>query len=702
MGKVISIYETSGCPGRNILGLNLALALSSQQKDKTAFIDLSFSGTCTVETILSFKPGKTAESLVSMLPNIDSALLKGFLPEYKTSVAVLEGISSESKTRVAPDSLGEAIKIVSSNYPYTIISLPEDRDEYLTTLINVSDLVILSVMPHVISLKEAAEFIDNVKSLHFPLSIIKVLVNSIDSKYSLDNKKIESYLSIGAFAEIPFDPDSNVTYINGGTPAVLSDPTGIFSNKVKSLAKQLVDPILYETTKSSASAPASSTTELSVDPQAKAIEDKKKRTDLKKKLHKQLIAELNAKRINLKDFSESAEKTQEIRELSRKIIQGQIASEETEFTREERAAIVDEMLDEVLGLGCIEVLLKDPDITEIMVNGPYDIYIEKKGRLTLSDLSFTSTEQLMNVIDRIVSPLGRRIDESSPLVDARLADGSRVNAIIPPLSLVGPSITIRKFSKKKLDAEDLIKFGAMTKQMAEFLRVCVQLRKNIVVSGGTGSGKTTLLNVVSSFIPEDERILTIEDSAELKLPQKHVVRLESRPSSIEGTGEISIRRLVINALRMRPDRIVVGECRGGETLDMLQAMNTGHDGSLTTIHSNSPKDGISRIATMVMMAGMDLPEKAIREQIASAVHIIVQLSRISDGSRKVVEITEITGIKEDVVGLVPIFKYEQTGTEDGKVIGRYISTGNKPSFINEIDTHGLVIDKNIFNNGELL
>ena len=237
--------------------------------------------------------------------------------------------------------------------------------------------------------------------------------------------------------------------------------------------------------------------------------------------------------------------------------------------------------------------------------------------------------------------------------------------------------------------------------MAEFLRICVQLRKNIVVSGGTGSGKTTLLNVVSSFIPEDERILTVEDSAELKLPQKHVVRLESRPPSIEGTGEISIRRLVINALRMRPDRIVVGECRGGETLDMLQAMNTGHDGSLTTIHSNSPRDGISRIATMVMMAGMNLPEKAIREQIASAVHIIVQLSRISDGSRKVVEITEVTGIKDDVVGLVPIFKYEQTGIKDGKVIGKYVSTGNKPSFINEIETHGLTIDKNIFNKGEL-
>jgi pilus assembly protein CpaF len=525
---------------------------------------------------------------------------------------------------------------------------------------------------------------------------LKVSVNTVDSKFALDKKKIEEFLGMEVFSEIPYDADTVIASINSGVPAVTAAPTSTFSNGIKQLSKQLLEHKHYESSMRTSVSSASAANA----PQT-AAELKTKRTNLKKKLHKHLISELNAKSISLKDFSGSPEKERDIRELTRKIIQGQIANEEIDYSREERAVIVDEMLDEVLGLGCIEALLKDPEITEIMVNGPDDIYVEKKGRLTLSDLSFTSTEQLMNVIDRIVSPLGRRIDESSPLVDARLADGSRVNAIIPPLSLVGPSITIRKFSKKKLAAEDLIKFGALTKEMAEFLRICVQLRKNIVVSGGTGSGKTTLLNVVSSFIPEDERILTVEDSAELKLPQKHVVRLESRPPSIEGTGEISIRRLVINALRMRPDRIVVGECRGGETLDMLQAMNTGHDGSLTTIHSNSPKDGISRIATMVMMAGMDLPEKAIREQIASAVHIIVQLSRISDGSRKVVEITEVTGIKDEVVGLVPIFKYEQTGIKDGKVVGKYVSTGNKPSFIHEIDTHGLTIDKNIFNKGEL-
>ena len=700
MGKIISIAETKGCPGKTLIGLNLALALSNQLKKKIAFLDLSFTGNAAVETLLGFKPEKTAESLISMPPDIDAALLRGFLPEYKSSIAVLEGMSRQLKNKIAPDALSGAVKILSSAYPYIIISLPEEYDGHLLSLLSVSDLIIISVMPQIVSLRQALEFIDALKSWHFPLNILKIAVNTVDSKYSLDKKKMEDFLGMEVFSEIPFDADAVVSSINSGTPVVISAPTGGFSNSIKYLSKQLLEPGLYEGIQKPAGAQNLTKPDRTFKPPVAGAE-KENRINLKKKLHKQLIEELNTKKMNLKDFSGTPEKTQEIRELSRKIIQDKLAKAETGLTRDERGAIVDEMLDEVLGLGCIEILLKDPDITEIMVNGPDDIYVEKKGRLSLTHLSFTSTEQLMNVIDRIVSPLGRRIDESSPLVDARLSDGSRVNAIIPPLSLVGPSITIRKFSKKKLTAEDLIGFGAMKAEMAEFLRICVQLRKNVVVSGGTGSGKTTLLNVVSSFIPEDERIVTIEDSAELKLPQEHVVRLESRPPSIEGTGEIGIRRLVINALRMRPDRIVVGECRGGETLDMLQAMNTGHDGSLTTIHSNSPKDGISRISTMVMMAGMDLPEKAIREQIASAVHIIVQLSRLSDGSRKVVEITEVTGIRDDAVSLVPIFKYEQTGLKDGKVAGKFISTGNKPSFINEIDTHGLIIDKNIFNGGEL-
>ena len=340
------------------------------------------------------------------------------------------------------------------------------------------------------------------------------------------------------------------------------------------------------------------------------------------------------------------------------------------------------VLNEAVGLGPLEALLEDDEVTEIMVNAFDDIYVEKKGRLIRSDIAFSSDSAVMSAIERIVSPLGRRIDESSPMVDARLPDGSRVNAIIPPLALRGPTLTIRKFSKKKLNVDDLIGFGTINRAMAKFLQMAVEQHCNIVISGGTGSGKTTLLNIMSNFIPVTERIITIEDAAELKLAQPHVVSLESRPANLEGKGAIPIRDLVKNCLRMRPDRIVVGECRGGEALDMLTAMNTGHDGSLTTVHANTPRDVVSRLEVMVMMAGMDLPARAIREQIASAVHVIVQQSRLADGSRKITHISEITGMEGDTVQLNDIFVYRQEGfDEEGKVVGQYMPTGKYRTFM---------------------
>ena len=697
MGQLVSIAGARECPGKTLLGLNLAIAISNQIKEKTAFLDLSFSGGDDLEVLLNMRCGKTIESIVRVLPNMNVALVSGYLPEYRASVGVLSGMANEAKQKIDVSAMVDAVRMIVSVYPYTIVSLPDSFDSYLLSLLGVSNLVLFSLMPNVMSLNQARLFTDTLKRAYFPLSMLKTVVNTVDSKSALDNNKIQEYLEVEVCCEIPYDSETIFASINSGVPAVVYSPTCGFTAGVNHLSKILQEPRMYEGAKRTG---VGANAELSVKdarPQDVDSERKIQRIALKRKIHKQLIEELNLKRVNLKDFTASSDRMREVREISRNILQGLLAKNDNGYERHERAVLIDEMLDEVLGLGCIEIFLKDPEITEVMVNGADAIYVEKKGKLTLTDLSFTSNEQLMTIIDRIVSPLGRRIDESSPLVDARLPDGSRVNAVIPPLSLAGPSITIRKFSQKKLGVEDLIKFGAITPGMAEFMRICVQLRKNIVVSGGTGSGKTTLLNVIASFIPEDERIVTIEDSAELKLPQKHVVRLEARPASIEGKGEINIRRLVINALRMRPDRIVVGECRGSETLDMLQAMNTGHDGSLTTIHSNSPKDGVSRITTMVMMAGMDLPEKAIREQIASAVNIIVQLSRQSDGTRKIVEITELTGFKDGEVHLMPIFKYEQTGLKAGVVEGRFVSTGNRPSFINEIDTHGLTINKDIFN-----
>ena len=363
----------------------------------------------------------------------------------------------------------------------------------------------------------------------------------------------------------------------------------------------------------------------------------------------------------------------------------------------ERGRIVSDLRDEMLGLGPIESLLKDPSITEIMVNGPKKVFIERMGKLQLSGVQFHDDAHVMNIIERILSPIGRHIDESTPLVDARLKDGSRVNIIIPPLALCGPCITIRKFAQKALSVENLISFGTLDRKMADFIKACIQARINILVSGGTGSGKTTTLNVLSSFIPENERIVTIEDAAELKLQQTHVVTLESRPANIEGSGQITIRDLVKNALRMRPDRIIVGEVRSGEALDMLQAMNTGHDGSLTTAHANTPRDALSRLETMVLMAGFEMPVRAIREQISSAIELILQQSRLKDGSRKITYITEVQHMEGDVITTQDLFRFEQTGMDaDGKLTGHFVSTGMQPSFMEKFQTNGVELPEDFF------
>jgi pilus assembly protein CpaF len=410
--------------------------------------------------------------------------------------------------------------------------------------------------------------------------------------------------------------------------------------------------------------------------------------EAKYRVQNRLINELDPKL----DLSNQVEVRHQIEELF-----GKVADEEgLALTRAERVRMLEQITDEILGLGPLEPLLRDETITEVMVNGPQQVYIEREGRLEMTNVTFQNDEHVMKVIQRIISPIGRRIDESSPMVDARLADGSRVNAIIPPLSLVGPVLTIRKFAATPFTVEDLIRFGTATTEMFEFLEACVKARLNIFVSGGTGSGKTTMLNILSSFIPDDERIVTIEDAAELQLRQEHVVTLEARPSNIEGKGAIPIRELVRNALRMRPDRIVVGECRSAEALDMLQAMNTGHDGSMSTGHANTPRDMLSRLETMVLMAGMDLPLKAIREQIASAVDLIVHQNRLKDGTRKIVNITEVQGMEGDVIVMQDIFVFEQTAVTEGKIEGRLRPTGIRPKFVEKFDAAGIHLPPNVF------
>lgn len=413
------------------------------------------------------------------------------------------------------------------------------------------------------------------------------------------------------------------------------------------------------------------------------------------KIHKELILQMDLRRFDVTTMDET-----ELWDKTTKLVK-EIINKEASITADiDKEKLAKSVVDEAIGLGCLEELLADPTVSEIMVNRFDEIFIEAKGKLTKSDICFTNEQAVVSAIERIVSPLGRRIDESSPMVDARLADGSRVNAVIPPLALKGSNITIRKFSKNKLHGSDLVKFGSISEQMVEFAKVAVIQRVNIVISGGTGSGKTTLLNVLSNFIPDDQRIITCEDAAELKLGQSNLISLESRPPNAEGKGAIHIRDLVKNCLRMRPDRIVIGECRGGEALDMLQAMNTGHDGSLTTVHANTPRDAISRIETMVMMAGMDLPITAIREQIASAVGLIIQQSRFHDGSRKVTYITEITGMESGLIQMQDIFRFQQEGiSPEGKVLGHYVATGAIPEFYETLKRNGTDLDLSIFAKG---
>jgi pilus assembly protein CpaF len=415
-------------------------------------------------------------------------------------------------------------------------------------------------------------------------------------------------------------------------------------------------------------------------------------SDLKTRVQNRLLAEL--------DPAMDVSRVSDVRNTILDLFEQVLTEENIILSRPEKARLFEQISAEILGFGPLQPLLEDGTITEVMVNGAKNIYIERNGKILKVPVTFESNEHLMRIIDRIVAPIGRRVDESSPYVDARLPDGSRVNAIIPPLSLVGPVLTVRKFAKNPITFEQLIDFGSITPESLQFMKACVESRLNIVISGGTGSGKTTLLNVLSQFIPGDERIITIENAAELQLRQEHVVTLESRPPNIEGKGEVTIRQLVINSLRMRPDRIIVGEVRDDAALDMLQAMNTGHDGSMTTAHSNSPRDSLARIETMVMMAGMELPVRAIREQIASAVDLIIHQERLRDGTRKVVNITEVSGMEGDIITMTDLFVFEQTSIEDGKVMGRLRPTGLRPKFMDKIEASGIHLPASIFGIGE--
>lgn len=460
------------------------------------------------------------------------------------------------------------------------------------------------------------------------------------------------------------------------------------------------EPVASSSVKATLTAPEPAVTTVSAD-EAMAVENKRQVNELRalrSNIHAELLKQMDLRRINVNTMSDA-----ELRSFTDKMIHNIIDQMPDIANSLDRAKLAEQVLNEAVGLGPLESLIAMDDISEIMVNAADEIFYEKAGRIYRSDVTFTDDKAVLAAIERIVTPLGRRIDEASPTVDARLKDGSRVNAVVPPIALKGPCITIRKFMKEKLTAQHMINFGSVNEVMVRFLEMAVKHKQNIIISGGTGSGKTTLLNVLSNFIPKHERVITVEDAAELKLYQDNLISLEARPSNQEGKGEVPIRELVKNCLRMRPDRIVVGECRGGEALDMLQAMNTGHDGSLTTAHANSPRDCISRLEVMVMMAGMDLPVLAIREQISSAVNIIVQQTRFACGTRKVTSICEVSGVEGNRIQLGEIFRFQQTGyNEDGRVQGKFVTTGIVPQFYEDLAKRGIDIDLEIFTEGREL
>ena len=715
--KTISFFSTKGGVGKTIISLNTAIKLA--EKFKVLFIDFDLSAPQTTERLLENLKVKYA--LVDLLP-----LLKAFKEKEKDIANYLAKaeklnfyfIPAIKKVRQAGAINAAAISDFLSlfqkeNFDFIIIDTGSSLTDGLLTIFDNSNLMLIVLTPDVLSIYHTQWTLDTLQTLGFPLKMMRIVLNRAESKGAVSWQEIKVLLNTEAIAFVPSDGKTVGLAVNKGVPFVIGTPHARISAAVKELADKIASQKeLY--------IPRTDLEKIRVKKEQierkeeslwkrlgleevsnLAAQEEDEIVKLKKRIHQRLIEKLDLKRFPVEKITTDANLVKELKEQAEKIVSNLIAEETQGFIKsfEVRRKISHEIIDEALGLGPLEDLIADSTVTEIMVNNKNQVFVERSGKLELTTKKFTSNSQVRTIIERILAPLGRRIDESSPYVDARLPDGSRVNAIIPPLSLTGPTLTIRKFAKERYSMDDLIKrFGSLTEDMALFLEACVKVRKNILVSGGTGSGKTTFLNILSQYIPEEERIITIEDSAELKLHQSHWIRLESRPPNIEGRGAITISDLFRNTLRMRPDRIIVGEVRGIEVLDMLQAMNTGHDGSMSTIHANSTHDVLIRLDSMILMSGVELPIRAIREMISSAIDLIVHTSRLSDGSRRVMQITEVAGMLDEVhIDLKDIFSFKQEGVDSQhKVIGHFHSTGYIPSFYDDIISRGISLSRDIF------
>ncbi len=713
--KVVVVAAARDGVGKTTFAVNLALSFLKETRGRVLVMDLDPQGTGDCASLLGMTELRSIADFAPYLAQLTPETMGPYIATHASGLGLLPlAATPEDAEKVDAEAVRAMLALVEPICDTIVIDAGAGVEPRTIPALEMSSGIFLVTTPDFNVVQATRRFVDRLQALHFPQQLMKVVVNALDPAGAITKDIVLARLGRPALVTLPKDDALTATSATKGTPFVLDAPREKLTRHYDELVRQLIEKGVLEQLSAIArpkDVAVGARATLLADAQEKELgawmkqrgsksknaKEIDARSRLKLLIHKRLVEVLDLKRLD-KELANNTDRDRVLRERTETAV-ARILDEEGSAVsdRTERKRIVKEVCDEALGLGPLEDLLADDAVTEIMVNGRDNIFVEVDGKLRRAPVSFTDDAQLLGVIERIVAPLGRRIDEKSPMVDARLADGSRVNAVIPPLAIDGPSITIRKFAREPFVVEDLVRYGSFTHELADLLRACVEARLNIIISGGTGSGKTTLLNVMSSFIPQDERIVTIEDAAELQLKQPHIVRLESRPANIEGAGEVRIRDLVKNALRMRPDRIVVGECRGAEAVDMLQAMNTGHDGSITTVHANTPRDALSRLETLVMFAGLDLPSRAIREQIASAVHILVQTSRMSDGSRRVVSVSEVTGMEAQTITLQEIFIFRQTGVDEKKkVIGRFVATGFVPKFISKLDALGIALPKGIF------
>ena len=708
---VISVTGPKGGTGTTTLTVNLAHTLLRSTKSKILIIDFDMHDCGDVGLLLGAKELPSIFDFAPKLHKMSESEVEKNIYKTKDGIYILPAIRKHKQApSLTYDMVAAMIDICRKQFEYILIDCGSSIYPAMIRAFEVSSLVLFCTTAEIVTINRSVQSLTEFQELAFPSDLIQLVINQYDPKGVITEELITQKLKRKCLGFLPLEIKEMQNAVNQGTTIFQSQPRAIYSRVVedltrKILTKGLLQPVQNLSLKSAAlTAPQravlSSETMVSGINKSPITNKEAERMDsIKQRIHARLIDVMDFKKLSPEELMKQDDESMEaLKNKTQEAIMGIVAKMNEITSRDERQLLVKDVLDEAIGLGPLEDLLKNPDVSEIMVNRADQIFVELKGKPTLIPARFSGDKQLMGVIERIVAPIGRRIDEKTPMVDARLRDGSRVHAIIPPLALDGPVLTIRKFSKDIMGPETLIKFGALTEEMADFLRACVQAKLNIIISGGTGTGKTTLLNTMASFIPNHDRIITVEDSAELRLAQEHIVRLESRPANLQGEGAIPIRELVRNTLRMRPDRIVVGECRGAEALDMLQAMNTGHDGSMTTIHSNSPRDCIARLETLVMFAGMDLPSKAIREQVASAVQLIVQLTRLGDGTRKITAITEVTGMESTTVSLQDIFQFKEKGVdEQGKVLGSFLATGLVPTFAQKFKKKGIKLPKGLFN-----